>query len=343
MLVVGIGSPALAQERLRVHADVLFYGDDTEFRNPFREGETIFGAAGRVSAAVALNDRVVVRGGAFGLQRFGSDEAFDQVRPVLSLTVRGRESMFVIGTLPASYVGTTIGEQRTLHGLLPPLQRETLLFERSYEAGLLWTRHGTAAPHSAWLNWQQLNTPQHRERFDTGMVTEVRISKHLSVPAQLHLVHEGGQLYASGPVRDSYAGAAGVALQGGAGPLGAGRIDIHALASRHVPDREAPEQSRTGRAVFARAATVFRGWTGHLLFWRGRHFVKDEGDPNYMSLRRDGRYYGGTRDYAEAGLTRRWSPAPEVRLDASGRLHRTERHYEYSFRIVARAAFEWPR
>jgi hypothetical protein len=341
--VVGIVSPAPAQERLRLQADVLFYGDNTEFRNPFREGETIFGAAGRVCAAVDLNDRVVLRAGAFARQRFGSDDGFDLVRPVLSLTLRGRASTFVVGTLPSRYVGRKTGDAGTLHGLLPPLQRETLVFERSYEAGLLWTVDRTAVQHSAWVNWQRLNTPEHRERFDTGLVTELRISEHVSVPVQGHLVHQGGQLHDSGPVTDSYAGGAGVALRGDAGRLGTGRIEAYALASRHVPNRETPAASRTGRAVFARASAGAGGWVGHLVFWRGRHFVKEEGDANYLSLRRNGRYYGGTRDYAEAGLTRRWNPAPEVWLEASARMHRTERDYEYSFRIVATSAIEWPR
>jgi hypothetical protein len=343
VVVMGIGSPALAQQRLRAHADVLFYGDNTEFRNPFREGETIFGGSARVCAAVEFGDRVVLRAGAFGRQRFGSDEAFDHVRPVLSLTVRGRGSTVVIGTLPSPYVGTIVGDRGTLHGLLPPLQQETLVFERSYEAGLLWTLERDAVRHSAWLNWQRLNTAEHRERFDTGIVTEVRLSKRLSVPAQAHLVHQGGQLHASGPVSDSYAGAAGLAWSAAARHLGAVRLEVHALASRHVPGRDAPARSRTGRAALARAAAGLGAWRGHILFWRGRHFVKDEGDPNYLSLRRDGRDYGGTRDYAEAGLARRWTPVPEVALEASGRLHRTERHYEYSFRIVATTAVVWPR
>jgi hypothetical protein len=36
-----------AQERVTLQADALFYGDDTEFRNPFREGETILGRRAR--------------------------------------------------------------------------------------------------------------------------------------------------------------------------------------------------------------------------------------------------------------------------------------------------------
>ena len=91
---------ASAQEQLTIRSDFLFYGDNTEFRNLFREGETIFGAALRVTAEIALNDRVTLSAGGFANQRFGSEAAFEQARPVLSLTLRGRRSAFIFGTLP---------------------------------------------------------------------------------------------------------------------------------------------------------------------------------------------------------------------------------------------------
>jgi hypothetical protein len=125
--------------------------------------------------------------------------------------------------------------------------------------------------------------------------------------------------------------------------IGSATVEVHGLLSRHVPDREAPERSRTGRAVLARLIGEAGGWRAHILFWRGRDFVKDEGDPNYHSRRRDGRYYGGTRDYAEAGLTRLWTPTPNVQLEASARVHRTERFYEYSYRILASTGLDFPR
>ena len=96
-----LSSAVSAQEQLAIRSDFLFYGDNTEFRNPFREGETIFGASARVAAEIGLNDRVTVSAGIFGNQRFGSEDSFELVRPVLALTVRGRRSSFVFGTLPA--------------------------------------------------------------------------------------------------------------------------------------------------------------------------------------------------------------------------------------------------
>jgi hypothetical protein len=333
---------ASAQEALAIRSDFLFYGDNTEFRNPFREGETIFGAAVRVTADIALNERVSVSAGGFGNQRFGSEDAFEHVRPVLSLTVRGRRSSFVLGTLPPPRTSDrpTGPDRDGPHELLPPLQRETLAYERPYEAGLAWTFNGTRVDHHFWLEWQRLNTPEHRERFDGGMRTSYRLSDFVTLPFQLHLVHEGGQLHQSGAVADSAAFATGATVGRTIGRYAA-TLEIFALGSRYVPDRSRPNLSRDGVAFFGRAAADRDGWRGHVIFWRGRNFITDEGDPNYLSIERSGNRYRGTRDYSEAGLTRRFTLARAAVLDVSARLHRVEGRYEYSYRILSAVSASW--
>ena len=78
-----------------------------------------------------------------------------------------------------------------------------------------------------------------------------------------------------------------------------------------------------------------------MIFWRGRDFIKDEGDANYLSIRRSAERYRGTRDYSEAGLTRRFMLAPSALLEVSGRLHRVEDRYEYSFRVMSVVSSSW--
>jgi hypothetical protein len=333
---------ASAQEQLTVKSDFLFYGDNTEFSNPFREGETMFGAAARVTAEIGLNDRVTVSAGGFANQRFGSEDAFDDARPVLSLTVRGRRSAFVLGTLPAITTRRPAGpDLGGPHGLLPPLQRETLTFDRPYEAGIAWTFDGTTLQHNFWLDWQRLNTPSHRERFDGGVRMSYRVSDVLAIPFELHVVHEGGQLFSSGAVADSSAIATGTVLTGRAGRVSTASLELLALASRDVPDRGRPGLSRDGVGFFGRVSGAHAGWRGHVIFWRGRNFIKDEGDLNYLSLDRSGNQYRGTRDYSEAGLTRRFTLAREAVLDVSGRVHRVEGRYEYSYRILSVVSASW--
>jgi hypothetical protein len=333
---------ASAQEQLTIRSDFLFYGDNTEFHNPFREGETIFGAALRVTVELALNDRVTVAAGGFANQRFGSDAAFEDVRPVLSLTVRGRRSAFVFGSLTPMTSELPAGPDRNgPHALLPPLQRETLAFDRPYESGLAWTFDGSDLRHHFWVVWQRLNTPEHRERFDGGIRTSYRLSDYVTVPLQLHVVHEGGQLHQTGAVADSAAIAAGAIVSGTIGGRYASTLEVFGLGSRNVPDRSRPNLSRDGVAFFGRAAAERSGWRGHVIFWRGRNFIKDEGDLNYQSISQSGDRYRGTRDYSEAGLTRRFTLARAAVLDVSGRLHRVEGRYEYSYRILSVVSASW--
>ena len=54
-----------------------------------------------------------------------------------------------------------------------------------------------------------------------------------------------------------------------------------------------------------------------------------------MSIARSGNGYRGTRDYSEAGLTRRFTLARAAVLDVSGRLHHVEGRSELSFRILS--------
>jgi len=330
------GGTAAAQQHVTARADVLLYGDNTEFRNPFREGETIFGASARAAIDVELNTRTTIALGVSGKQRFGGDRAFEQVRPVVALTITGARSSFVFGAFPAPQSTGPIGPDRMgPHGLLPPLQRETLTFERPYEPGLRWTFDGSVVKHEMWLEWQRLNTPAHRERFDAGLNAALRPHDTLSFPVQFHVVHEGGQLFASGPVADSVAGAAGAKFEHAVTAATRGALEGYGLLSRYVPDRARPELSRDGVAFFGRGVVEHGGWRVHLIVWRGRNFIKDEGDPNYLSVLRGGARYHGTRDYAEIGGARRFRIADTASLEVSARFHRIERYYEYSYRVTS--------
>ena len=102
VMAMAVPAPqADAQDRITLAADLLFYGDNTEFRNPFREGETIFGAAGSASRSTSIGCTVSL--GVFGNQRFGSTTRSSWSVPWSRLTVRGRHRRSSSGrSLPGS-------------------------------------------------------------------------------------------------------------------------------------------------------------------------------------------------------------------------------------------------
>jgi hypothetical protein len=339
VICLSAASPAAAQmPDLGFEATVTFYGDNTEFSNPFRRGQTLIGTWATAVVDARVSDRLLLRGGVFGNQRFGSDDSFDEVRPVLALVVGSRASRLVLGTLETVRRVDGAGPDRTgPHDLLPPIQVETLAFERPWEAGVQWLLDTPRITQDAWLHWQQLNAGGQRELFDTGLRTKIRASSALAFRGDLLLVHQGGQLRAEEPVADSLAGAFGAEIGGPVGALDRLAFEAFGLASRYVPNREDTSTARSGFATFLRVSAERRGWRGHAILFRGDDFIAREGDPMYQSLRRDGTSYRSLRDYAEAGLTRLFPLAAQSWLEASARWHRVENDYEYSFRILAMA------
>jgi hypothetical protein len=194
----------------------------------------------------------------------------------------------------------------------------------------------------AWLNWQRAETPYRREQLDAGLTTRVRLREALALRADVHVVHQGGQMSAIGPVADSFAAGLGIDAGGAVGSIDRVSLEGLALVSRHVPDRARADESLTGFGTFLRAAAEEGGWRLHGILWRADDFIKLEGDPQYHSVRRDGSRYRGVRDYAEAGVTRTFDLAPDSWIEASARWHRVENDYEYSFRVIAVARLHLP-
>lgn len=332
---------ARAQEPVSITADFLFYGDNTEFANEFRRGETLLGNSGQLVIGADIGDRGRLTGGVFGDRRFGSWEAFNIVRPIFTLDVRAGASRFTFGTLSLAPQPAFGPDRGGPHGLLPAIQRETLSLTRPYEAGLQWTYRLPRVEHDVWISWQRLNTPAGREILDAGVVGHAALRKNVAVAYQWHIVHHGGQTYHEGPVSDSWVAAPGLVLTS-AGATRKATVEAYGLLSRHVPNREQMSTATTGVALFTRAAVEDGGWRAHLIVWRGNDYIKEEGDPNYGGLLRNGARFRKVRDYAELGLTRISRPLPPLSLEASARLHRVESHYEYSYRILGRVTLRWP-
>ena len=334
-----------AQQEAVLVTNFLFYGDNTEFFNPFRDGETLFGAAGTVAVDLRLSDRATFRGGFFLNHRFGSARAAEQWRPVISLSVRTGASTFTMGTLDTvPDDGGVAPDLIGPHGLLPPLQVETLAFTRPYEGGLQWQVDSDRLEHDAWISWQRLNTAEHRERFDAGVRGRLPLGDlPVAVGYQAHHVHEGGQLFDTGPVRDSFAGGPGLIVEPRIDGLDSVTIDVYALWSKHVADRAAADDPNDhGYGVFVRAAATKNGWRGHFLYWSACIWLKDEGDLNYGSRLQEGVVFRPTRHYSEAGLARRFYEGGGVSLDGALRFHRIEGDLDYSFRFLARIDESFP-
>lgn len=335
----GLAHAAAAQTSdVSLNARVLFYGDNTEFANPFAEGETTLGTFATIFLDIPVSETLTLRAGIFGNQHFGSHNALDQGRPVVAFVIGGPRSHLILGTLNTVRRLDGAGPDRIgPHDLLPPLQNETLAFNRPWEAGMQWTVDLPRVQQDAWINWQRVNSRNQREIFDVGLTNRLGLRRGLKLRTDLHVLHHGGQLSASsaGPVSDNFAIASGVEAGGAAGPFERVSLEMFAMLSHDIPDRQQKNVSRTGAGSFIRFAAEKKGWRVHGILWRADDFIAREGDPLYQAIQRDGTVFHAVRDYAEAGVTRTFKLASRSYLEMSARWHRVENDYGYSYRILA--------
>ena len=320
-----------------------FYADNTEFFTPFREGATILGAQFQSFLDIGLSPRTSVRAGVFADQRFGSEEFFDPVKPILSFRYETAATLAVLGTL----------ETVNRHGYLEPLEVTTLEFTRPIEYGGQLIQRHRGWDLDVFLDWQGLNTPKSREIFDYGLVFRGRPVAPLTLEVQLHGLHHGGQLFQAGvPVSNNTVSAVGARLSHRLPILGTSSIAGFYLSSKGFIDPTVPDSlPDRGHGVYLRASAEPAGLLEIFsIYWAGRNFHTDEGDPSYNSLGTHARVYRSRRRYFELGAIRRTRIDERVWLDAEFRFHRVDDEssqalfdgkWEYSYRLVIRAPFDF--
>ena len=334
--------PAEAQTPITLKLDTLFVGDNTEFFNPFRSGQTILGAFQRVFVTIQAADRAELRLGIFANELAGSHSPFEHALPIVALRLGTTRQRLVLGTLESATRHDGPGPDRTTpHGLVPALQIETLSFTRPYEAGIQWIANTTRLRQDVWFDYQKTNTPEHREAFDGGAVGRARVTSALDVGYQMHIVHHGGQQNDTGPVSDSVAYGLGPIVERPVAMLDKASAEAYVFWSFDRPDRGGDALTTRGQALFFRLAGERRGWRGHAILWRGSEVNHEEGDPNYLSRQKDGAFVQNTRDYGELGVTRFFKLGTGVEFESSFRLHRIESNWDYSYRLLGTVRLDY--
>jgi hypothetical protein len=318
----------------------IFYGDNTEFFNPYRVGQTLLGGQMQTYLSAAPGPRTEVILGVYGDHRSGGSDFFDQVKPLLGFRYRTQSSLGALGTL--------VTENR--HGYLEPLEVTTLELTRPVEYGLQWRETHPWIGGEVFINWQHLNTRDSREIFDYGLLFHVRPKPYVSLEFQSHGLHHGGQLYTAGqPVVNNQVFAFGSRLMGRLPVLGESSLGLFRLTSHGKID-PLPDRPDQGRGTYLRASVNPRGWAElFAIQWWGRDFLSQEGDNSYNSRGADPQFYRSRRRYQEYGVARRIAIESGVTFDAELRFHQFDERrsialghseWEYSYHLVVRAPFD---
>lgn len=333
----------LPGQDLTWRSDFRFYGDNTEFFNHFRQGETLLGAQFHSFLSFQTSEHTRIHAGVFGDQRSGDDEFLGTVKPLLSFRYEKGRSLGVLGSL--------MTDDR--HGLLEPLQVTTLELTRPVEYGIQWLERHDFLDAEFFLNWQTINTSDQPEIFDYGLVLKARPAEHLSLELQAHGTHRGGQLDAGGdPKATNLAGGPGVRLHGPVPVVKEASLSVFRLWSSGTLALDTPGgRPENGSGTYVRASISPGFGEFFTILWWGRDFESTEGDNNYNSVGHDPLFYRSRRRYSEIGFLKRMTIDEIIGFRVELRFHRIDNdeskaisgmNWEYSYRVVVDAPFELP-
>src|SRR5438477_12987114 len=92
MACFAAGARLASAQEFAWKSGAIFYGDNTEFFNPYRTGQTILGAQLQTYLSAGLGPRTEVILGAYGNHRSGRSDFLDDVRPLLGPRSRPQTS-----------------------------------------------------------------------------------------------------------------------------------------------------------------------------------------------------------------------------------------------------------
>jgi hypothetical protein len=305
-----------------------FYGDNTEFYEPFRVRETILGQQFDSYLDASASDHVDLWGGLF-VNHPSAQEVETDAQPILSFIYHTDVSQFIFGTLQPVY----------RHGLIEPMEVTTLELTRPIEYGLEWVQKDNFINLDSFLNWQQILTDVDREIFDYGGSSQLPLASGVILEGQCHGYHVGGA-NVDALVRNNLAAGIGLAFKPHLPVLGSSSIEIFGLGSKDS-DRPNYPGPTYGEGLYTKIIiSPDDRWQFFGISWFGKDYMSEEGDSNYNSLGADGVYYESNRTYEELGLRRFVEIEKGVTFDFELRSHWIDTSWANSFRIEAFVPFD---
>ncbi len=328
VFLLGCAAPAVRADDVTLRNNLTCYGDNTEFFEPFRLRATTLGQQFESYLDGTTGDRTGFWAGIFLDHPSAQDTSVD-VKPILSFRFHDNDSTGVMGTLQTLH----------RHGYIEPLESTILELTRPVEYGVQWLQTGDVFKMDAFLDWQDLLTPDQRETFDYGGTAELPAASFLSLMGQFHGYHMGGVGY-PGPVWNNFAVALGPALKIPGADKSPDTLAVMGLTSKTL-NLDAYPGPEVGWAFYAKAVVwLVPGLNLFGIDWVGKDFYSVEGDSNYNSIGYNGVYYLSNRTYEELGAQFITEIDSGITFDAEVRAHWIEDTSANSVRIMAQMPFD---
>ncbi len=337
LLAVNLGTVSAWAGDILSKNDFTFYGDNTEFFEPYRTRETLLGQQAQHRLEIDLGSDAVISGGLFWDFRSTSVQDIDvTVKPLLSFEYRQGGTRLILGTLDV--------ENR--HGFLEPMEVTFLDFTRPIEYGFQWIEKDPDFHADLFLNWQQLNDPSEPESFDYGGIVNRALVDGLSLELQYHGYHQGGKIY----FIDVYNNwVPGLGLRWDLPQvLGETRLAAFELVSSQLAGGDLSQMQWGQGTYLSVSVTPLPNFDLFGIGWVGDHFYSQEGDANYMSysdpysftVDQPHAFVQSNRTYFEAGIRKMFPIEGGSLFTTELRSHFIDGDFFFSFRLWVTAPLD---
>lgn len=254
--------------------------EDNTFTNGLGRDTTLIGNLLNVYVRKRFLSSVDLDVGVFANMPFGHDTEVSQVRPIIRLQYRPTDEITTV-------LGTLTGPHRDFHDAVFDNANR---FVRPLEQGAQVLVNSRHYRQDLFINWEQAFRGSATNRYDVGYAGQLRAGP-FRFNAQAHWVHNGQALLKldrSFNTADNLVTALGPELvvepstyfpsltwwrQAG--------IRATYLTSLNEPLAGGP--AIRGRGYELSVWMDFSGWRPSVSFWKGRHFLSQQGDPEYAA------------------------------------------------------------
>ncbi len=174
---------------LFVNIKSLSFNRNDEYYTKFADGQTFFGYQFEPSFEYNLTDKISLTAGVFATKDFGNSK-FEQVQPIYKLKVATKSGLLIFGNI----------QSHLNHRYIEPIYDFRSILKRPRENGIQYLINKKKWNSDLWIDWQKniYEGSDFLEEIYGGTYTEYVVSDsgkfRLTVPLQLLLFHEGGQI-----------------------------------------------------------------------------------------------------------------------------------------------------
>jgi len=269
-LIIFFIPPVLFAETITFNLEPHFFMDNTEYVDPYVKSEMLMGTSLKSFFTFRQTKNLTLNLGVYGIFFYGEEEFLSDVKPLASY-IYNLEDVF------SFTIGYLNNENR--HNMLEALQKEQLEYTRQIDYGFQTLLMSKYSRLDLWLNWNLLNTPEHKEYLDLGTNLYVYVSNFI-FNAQIYWSHHGGTLYDVGIMQNNYSMALGLENYYALKNRVFNKIGYKAyfLGDLYEPGFE---PSSRGYGIFGELYFYVLSFKLYLDYWYGNNFITEEGNPLY--------------------------------------------------------------